>query len=192
MKPDHPVHFPAAKKNDENYKKTKLLFKLIPVTIHGPKGAVETFAMLDDGANFSLITPYIAKKVGLEGQEQMIKAKGAWTSSASQCTVQNIKCDISNANGKHFTLRARIMEGFDLSSQRLSKTDVERYPPIRNLESVLSFYNTKAQILIGHDHYHLMVTKKFIIGGKYGPYATKTPLGWCVHGIISSKQRKHK
>lgn len=177
--------FPVTKK-----KKKKVLFKILPVTVRGPKGSVNTFAMLDDGAASSLISPVIAKQIGLKGQKQLIRAKGAWTSSASQREVQNIECVISNADGEAFPLRAKIMDGFELSSQRLSKADVERYSHLRSHVNVLSFYDTKAEVLIGQDHYHLMLTEQFIKSGWDEPYATKTPLGWCVHGTIITPTSK--
>lgn len=173
-------------------KYSKIILKILPVTIRGPKGCVNTYAMLDDGAESCLISPGIAAKTGLKGEKKMVRAKAAWKSSASEREVQTIECTI-NADGKTFPLRARILEGFELPLQKLSKADVQRFPHLCRRMDVLPFYDSKAEVLIGQDHYHLMVTQKFIRGRWGEPYATKTPLGWCVHGTLNRTiKRKYK
>lgn len=59
---------------------SKVVLKIVPVTVHGPKDSVNTHALLDDGATVTLIAADLADKVGLHGKTVTMRASGAWDS----------------------------------------------------------------------------------------------------------------
>ncbi|KOB71508.1 reverse transcriptase [Operophtera brumata] len=135
----------------------KLLLKVVPIMIHGPKRSVKTHALLDDGAAFSLMSADVAKEAGLEGTTQTINAKSAWSSSKITCDVEIVNCDISNTENERFNMRTRVMKELELCTQELSYADIKGHSHLRHHEHVVSYCGgVKPKVLIGHDHYHLI------------------------------------
>jgi hypothetical protein len=53
-----------------------VLLQVIPVTVHGPNGYMNTHAMLDSGSTCSLVLSSVAEKLDLEGSEERIILNG--------------------------------------------------------------------------------------------------------------------
>ena len=161
--------------------KTKVLLKIVPVTIHGPRSSVTTHALLDDGATVTLIAADLADEVGLHGERVTMRASGAWDSELL-CETEIIKCELSNSDGNKFELRARKLKELNLPLQ-LFTSNVNYCENISSYNnSIICDSNVKPKILIGQDNYDLIapiVCKRYKPGG---PYITQTLLGWCVHG----------
>ncbi|KAF9793663.1 hypothetical protein SFRURICE_002322 [Spodoptera frugiperda] len=98
---------------------TKVVLKIVPVTVHGPKTSVNTHALLDDGATVTLISADLADKVGLHGKTVTMRASGAWDSELV-CQTELIKCAISNSNGDKYELCARKLKELNLPVQFVS------------------------------------------------------------------------
>ncbi|WP_337233142.1 hypothetical protein, partial [Vibrio cholerae] len=47
--------------------KKQAFLKIVPVRVSGPKGEVDTHALLDDGSTVTLIDADVAKKIGARG-----------------------------------------------------------------------------------------------------------------------------
>ncbi|KAL0819308.1 hypothetical protein ABMA28_007441 [Loxostege sticticalis] len=54
----------------------KTLLKIVPVTVSGPKGSFDTYALLDDGSTATLIDSNVASRIGLSGPEESITVNG--------------------------------------------------------------------------------------------------------------------
>ncbi|KAF9805221.1 hypothetical protein SFRURICE_011866 [Spodoptera frugiperda] len=161
---------------------TKVVLKIVPVTVHGPKTSVNTHALLDDGATVTLISADLADKVGLHGKTVTMRASGAWDSELV-CQTELIKCAISNSNGDKYELRARKLKELNLPVQFVSSVECSEHVPNINY-SLYSNIKVKPKLLIGQDNYDLiapLVCKKYKTSG---PFITQTLLGWCVHGAL--------
>ena len=53
-----------------------VLLQVVPVTLYGPKGYFNTYAMLDTGSTCSLLATDVAKKLGLEGPVESVLLNG--------------------------------------------------------------------------------------------------------------------
>lgn len=48
------------------------LFKVLPVTLFGPRGKIEVYAMFDEGSSISLLNDSVATSLGLQGQTSLL------------------------------------------------------------------------------------------------------------------------
>ncbi|XP_062713272.1 uncharacterized protein LOC134290218 [Aedes albopictus] len=53
---------------------TSTLFKVLPVTLHGKSGIVNTFAFLDDGSSTTLLDKAIANELGVSGKSRLFES----------------------------------------------------------------------------------------------------------------------
>lgn len=169
-------------KKSETLSGSKVVLKIVPITVHGPNASVNTHALLDDGATVTLIAADLADKVGLHGKKVTMRASGAWNSELV-CQTELINCAISNSDGEKFELRARKFKELDLPLQFAYNVDLDKHVP--NINQYLYCENkVKPKILIGQDNYELiapLVCKRY---ASTGPFITRTLLGWCLHGSL--------
>lgn len=163
------------------------MLKIVPVVLRGPKGAVTTSALLDDGATVSLIARDIADAIGLKGQKKQLCMRGAWDNNEIVCTSETVSCSISNSNcEKLYDFHAYKINELNLPEQKILKVDTAKYKHLHEISEFISYSNCKPKILIGQDNYDLIKPLQLLTGNKNEPFGTLTPLGWCVHGLMST------
>ncbi|KAG6456300.1 hypothetical protein O3G_MSEX009634 [Manduca sexta] len=163
----------------------KVLLKTVPVCVHGLNGVVNMVALLDDGSTVSIISDRLLKTLGVRGYKQTMRVRGAWNGSELECNSEIVNLNVSNKDGMLFTLQARSVGGLNLPTQFVSLNELMYSEPIKNIRHLLCDGQCKPEILIGQDNYHLLVPLEITYNKPAGPYVTRTPLGWCVHGRIS-------
>ncbi|XP_026328635.1 phospholipase A-2-activating protein [Hyposmocoma kahamanoa] len=57
-------------------KEKEVLLKVVPVTVTGPLGSVETHALMDEGATITLIDEELAQRIGAEGPSTPLRLHG--------------------------------------------------------------------------------------------------------------------
>ncbi|KOB78972.1 Uncharacterized protein OBRU01_01431 [Operophtera brumata] len=106
--------------------KSCVFLKVVPVNIHGPKGVFRTHALMDDGATVSLIAADIANRVGLHGQKQTLRVRGAWDSEL-KCDSEQINCKITSINNDSFDISMRKISELNLPLQKISNINLKDY-----------------------------------------------------------------
>ncbi|XP_058817784.1 uncharacterized protein LOC131681093 [Topomyia yanbarensis] len=162
----------------------KTLFRVVPVTLQGKNGSVNTFAFLDDGSSLTLVEQSIVDQLGESGPSGELFL--TWTGDVSRCEVnsQTVSFNISGAStGTTFQIpRARTVSKLKLPVQTLDiKALTQQYPYLKGLP-VADYTNASPGILIGLDQLHLSLPLKSREGKLGEPVATKTRLGWCIFG----------
>lgn len=164
--------------------KYTVLLKVVPINIHGPNGVINTTALLDDGSTVSLVSASLAASVGLRGRSEQLRVRGAWDSNALVCNTQLIDLNLSNNEGAMFTITVRSMNELNLPKQNLTQVNCEKYKHLNDIKNNLCHRQLKPQILIGQDNNHLLLPLEIVTGKPGEPCATRTPLGWCLHGKV--------
>lgn len=162
-----------------------VLLKYVRVRIHGPNGDVVTDALLDDGSTITMIDEKVASQVGLTGHTESLQVRGAWDNSVLICKAELLEFEISNENTDRYRIVARTVKGINLPSQY---TEPERYEHLSGIKDNLCSDSMKPSMIIGQDNYHLLAPLEIIEGD---PNATRTVLGWSVHGKIINRRRPH-
>ncbi|CAG9137857.1 unnamed protein product [Plutella xylostella] len=171
----------------------KVLLKVVPVRIHGPNGAYDTSALLDDGSTISLVSEELAARAGLRGRPDTVHVRGAWTHNEMVFKSNIVQVSLSGVNNVMHSITARTCKQLNLPLQTLSIVEFEKYDNLKFLknESLLCYYtDCKPELLIGQDNCHLLQSIESRIGKNMEPSATLTPLGWCVHGVVPVQQQR--
>lgn len=164
------------------------LFRIIPVTVYGKERAVQTFAFLDDGSSITLIDNSLANQLGTEGNSDTLCL--AWTGNVKRVEKsKRINLQISGIDVSHrYNIsNVRTVRNLGLPTQSLSYSElVQDFSHLAGLP-ITDYIDATPRILIGVDNAHLAVRLK-TREGKFGdPIATKTRLGWSVHGFTQGK-----
>lgn len=93
--------------------------------------------------------------------------------------------NISNVNNEMFSVKARSVTDLDLPEQNVSQINFKKYSHLRAIKNKLSQnVDLKPEMLIGQDNVHLIIPLEVRSGKLYEPLATRTPLGWSMHGVV--------
>ncbi|XP_073960001.1 uncharacterized protein [Choristoneura fumiferana] len=130
------------------------LLKVVAVTVSGPSGSVDTYALLDDGATATFIDTEIAAKLGVTGPQKTI----IWTA-------------------------ARAIAGLGAAGQCVRQQSVAKYPYLSDIADEFCYGDVKPTIIIGIDNWYLTVAKAIRNGSKTQPVAIRTALGWVLFGF---------
>ncbi|XP_063547081.1 uncharacterized protein LOC134754673 [Cydia strobilella] len=163
----------------------RVLLKTVPVRIRAKNGnVIESSAMLDDCSSVTVISAKLAQRAGLTGRRESMQVCGPWEQSDVTCDSTVVKLELYDKDNKVHSIRARSVNELCLPEQDLSLVDCSKYQYLNAMQSEFKKVFTKPEILIGQDYYHLIVPLKILSGKLYEPYATLSPLGWCIHGKI--------
>jgi len=164
-------------------KNTKALLSVLPVTIEGPNGKVKTHALLDWGSTITLIDESLANELQLEGLMETFSLK----TLAAQAEVEKskrVKFKISGVNSSNTYLieRARTVSELRLPLHTVDVDELKRkWDHLKNLD-LPTMDSARPLLLIGQDNGHLLAAKEASRMGSNGPIATRTVLGWVLHG----------
>ncbi|XP_062712313.1 uncharacterized protein LOC134289800 [Aedes albopictus] len=170
---------------------SKVLFRIIPVTLHGPAGAIDTFAFLDEGSSLTLIESELANQLGVHGHSRSLCLRWTGNTSRVEHKSQAVTAVISGSSMKQrYTLRdAQTVESLNLPTQSfLFDEALRQFGHLKGLP-IQSYHNAKPKILIGVDNLRLAVPLRIKEGPGSDLIATKTRLGWCVYGRQQGKTR---
>ncbi|XP_062702166.1 uncharacterized protein LOC134285450 [Aedes albopictus] len=166
-----------------------LLFRILPVTLHGPSKKIKTYAFLDDGSHLTLIEDQLAKDLGVEGRT--IPLCLTWTGDVSRLepNSKQIQLGVSGADGRSQQKLSdvRTVKKLALPGQTLRMEDLgSTFNHLKGLP-ISGYEDAVPRLLIGVNNLHLTVPLKVKEGRVSEPVAVKTRLGWCVYGGSSNR-----
>ncbi|XP_075163137.1 uncharacterized protein LOC142235765 [Haematobia irritans] len=169
--------------NTHDVTKHPLLFKVIPICIHGNNNkVVHTFAFLDDGSSTSLIEEDILNQLDLKGETEQLCLK--WTANVkrTESKSQRLKIRVSGQNKKPFSLDVRSVKQLLLPKQTMDYASLcQKFSYLKGLP-IESYCAATPKILIGLNNANMTICNKVREGGVGKPIAIKTALGWTVFG----------
>ncbi|XP_063367679.1 uncharacterized protein LOC134656091 [Cydia amplana] len=163
----------------------KVLLKVVPIKIRGPNGVFMTSAFLDDGSSISLISKSLAERAGLRGRTETMRVSGAWKDSDLECTYTVVSIDVSSLNGSEtFNVNLRAVDNLEIPEQDFRSIDCNKFAHLQKLKDKWSpnVISCNPEVLIGQDNYDLIMPLEICKGKPLEPFATRTVLGWSVHG----------
>lgn len=194
----HPTEAtPAASKDDEakdavatvtaaSTSNVDVKLKICPVIVSGKCGSQHTYALFDEGSTITLVDDELARKIGADGPVTHLDVKGINSehrhtkSRRVSLTIRSPRDDCAH------DITARTMTSLDIAPQSIS-SEVLRLQHLSDLRAEDVVYaNAKPRILIGTDNWPLIVTRELRCGGPREPAASRTELGWVIHGSAPS------
>ncbi|XP_061398464.1 uncharacterized protein LOC133334184 [Musca vetustissima] len=167
--------------------KKKLLFRVLPVTLHGDNCSLEIYALFDDGSSITMLDRDIADKIGVRGKNTSLNVQWFGGRSAREpVTSFNIKVSGAGKSGCHLLKNVYAVSNLNLPMQSLSEDEILsafkncKKPPVK------PYCNVVPKLLIGLDHASLGLPSSCRINNTAGPFAFNTELGWVVFGPCRS------
>ncbi|XP_024117364.1 uncharacterized protein LOC112138933 [Oryzias melastigma] len=162
-----------------------VLLKMVKVFLYNSKHRMETYAILDDGSERTIILDSAAQELHLHGQNEDLALR---TIRQDIKTVKGKSVSFSISSTAHPQKKFHIHKAFTAAELGLSKQShpVEslqrRYRHLKGLP--LHFFNqAQPLLLIGSDYPHLLTPVEPVhLGPPGGPAALKTRLGWTLQG----------
>ncbi|XP_062703000.1 uncharacterized protein LOC134285705 [Aedes albopictus] len=164
---------------------SQVLFRYLPIVLHGKYRSIKTFAFLDDGSELTLLDKELADELQLEGEPMPLCLH--WTGGATRREEgsMTVKLEVSaqhNESKRYPMTDVRTVAELLLPSQTLNLPELcERFPHLKGLP-ITSYQEVRPRILIGMKDQHLSLIQKSREGALHQPVAVKTRLGWAVCG----------
>ncbi|XP_055615480.1 uncharacterized protein LOC129761755 isoform X3 [Toxorhynchites rutilus septentrionalis] len=159
-----------------------ILFRYLPVTIHGNGKHIRTYAFLDDGSNSTLLESNIASALGFKGPTDGFSLSWTGNISREEKESQRISVIISGDDKKLELHNVRTVQQLQLPAQTMRyEALVHTYHNLKGLP-VRSYTDAIPGIIIGIEHIRLLTALETREGRDNEPVATKTCLGWCILG----------
>lgn len=170
----------------------RVLLKVVPLFLHNKDRTIATFAILDDGAERTMLLPAAAQQLHLEGKEETLALRTI-RPDVTFLAGSVVTFDVSsraNPGVRYRIHNAFSADGLDLVEQSYPvKALQRRYAHLRDIP-LQSFKNAQPLLLIGSDNSPLITAVKTVhVGTQDGPVAICTKLGWALQGPEGLKNR---
>ncbi|KAL0860706.1 hypothetical protein ABMA27_010047 [Loxostege sticticalis] len=165
-------------------KDAAVLLKVLPVTLTGPKRQIQAHALLDEGATISLIEEELAQQLGVRGPSRPLQINGV-TACQRYTRSEAVNLSIRGRSQREcHEIKLRTIPQLVLHTQALP-AGILNYEHLRDLDpGNVCYESTRPRLLIGADNWHLIVSRELRTGKKTEPVASRTELGWTVHGTV--------
>ncbi|XP_055618958.1 uncharacterized protein LOC129764157 [Toxorhynchites rutilus septentrionalis] len=166
------------------YLGSSVLFRIVPVTLYGNGGAVNTYAFLDEGSSLTLVENEITEQLGVSGivQPLCLRWTGNTTRLEENSKVVNIHVGGIGSQKRFKMSNVRTVANLNLPSQTFQLEEAAKQFEYLKQLPLQSYKNAVPKLLIGLDNLQLATPLKSREGDGNGPIAVKTRLGWCVYG----------
>ncbi|TWW54954.1 hypothetical protein D4764_09G0000030 [Takifugu flavidus] len=176
---------------DRPNRSPKVMLKVVKVLLHAGDRVLETYAVLDDGSERSIILPQAVQRLNLTAQPETL-------------TVRTVHQEVVQLQGASVTLyvssllkpeeRYHIHHAFTSENLGLSEHSYpvrslqQKYKHLRNLP-LPPVEHAQPLLLIGSDLPHLLTPIEPVrTGPPGGPIAVHTQLGWSLQGPTNIDQ----
>ena len=184
-KPAPAIHQPVTYYLDPARRGSSVLLKLVKVCLFNGNRKMETYAILDDGSERTMLLHSAAQELGLQGRKEDLALR---TIRQDGKSVPGRSVSFSVASASHPQKRFRIEQAFTSAKLSLSthsyplKALQKAYHHLRGLP-LQSFSQAQPLLLIGSDYPHLITpVERVHLGPPGGPAALNTRLGWTLQG----------
>lgn len=173
-----------------NNSKSKLLFRILPVTLYGEGKSIDTYALLDEGSSVTLIDNTLVQALGLRGYQRELHVQWFGGRAAQEPSlIVNLSISGTGMRKKHHLRNVHSVSNLSLPVQNLSKADLKHSRHMQQLP-LEPYKGAVPKLLIGLDHCHLGLPSEVMKISCNGPYAVNTELGWTVFGPTANAPHK--
>ena len=173
--------------NQVCFQPRKVLLQILPVQIHGQKGVVNTYAVLDPGSDSTLIRKDLADQLQLGGETHQLSLNTVGNDAKTQ-NLCRVSFSLSSKGHPEPVLvhGAWVIDKLNIPSVKVSKEGaIERWRHLSDVD-LPELEGCDVMLLIGSDMAHLLIQLEVRQGRLDEPIAIRTPLGWTLFGNLSS------
>lgn len=163
----------------------RVYLKIVPVLLQNGRRSLKTYAILDDGAERTILLPAAAQHLELQGREESLALRTIRHDIAhlTGSSVDFQVSPITRPDERHTIKGAFTATRLSLAEQSYPVEALQkRYRHLRGIP-LIPFKRVNPLILIGSDYTSLITaTEPVRLGPAGGPAAVHTPLGWALQG----------
>ena len=164
------------------------LLQIVPVRVHGSESYVDTFAILDSGAQVSLCTEQLAKKLNLKGETRPLSLNNVETSGQRRMALKtSLKLTpLSRDSGPGAVTASEVwtVPHLNVPSPQISSTSRAQWQHLTGLDISLARPD-QVEVLLGANVLEAILQREVRIGQPGQPIAIKSYFGWALCGKIS-------
>lgn len=164
----------------------KVLLKVVKVKLSNKGKTFDTYAILDDGSERTMLLPGAAEHLGLEGEPEKLKPRTV-RQQTETLEGRNVNLEISSASSpeKKFSIDSVFTSDMFVEQSYPVDRLKQHYPHLQGLP-LTPFSKVQPHVLIGSDNPFLITSiEKVRYGLKGAPAAVRTRLGWTLQGPTS-------
>ena len=169
--------------NTSQVQSVPVLLQVIPITVHGPSGYLNTHAMLDNGSTCSLVLAAVADKLGLEGlQERVILNAIQGKSELNSKRVSMHVSPVNLVSPLYEVSRALVVDSLNVPHKKVNLVDLKsKWSHLKDL-NIPEASGCEVSMLIGSDCLDIIIPIETRVGPKGTPIGICTKLGWTITG----------
>ncbi|KAL0171399.1 hypothetical protein M9458_031710, partial [Cirrhinus mrigala] len=164
----------------------RVLLKVIRVLLRYGGKTLNTYAVMDDGSERTILLPDAAQELGIQGQAESIALRTI-RQEVQTVSGASVSFHISPADQpkKMFKIGAAFTaKRLGLANHSYPLSILKKYPHLKDLP-LQAFERVCPLLLIGADNTHLITPIEPVrLGPPGGPAAIKTKLGWTLQGPV--------
>ncbi len=165
----------------------KVLLKVVEVLLHHEGRSIQTYAILDDGSERTMLLSQASDYLGLKGEAEslIVRTVHQDTIALEGSSVTFEISSTTNPERKYIISNAFCAARLGLAEQSYpAETLKKRFRHLQDLP-LPAFFNVQPLILIGADYPHLInPIDQVYFGPPKSPAAIQTKLGWVLQGPI--------
>ncbi len=163
----------------------KVLLKVVEVTLQNGNRSLDTYALLNDGSERTILLHSAAQTLQLRGKSESLKPRTVRqdVQTLNGATVSFTLIPKAHPNKSYIISQAFTADQLSLSEHSHPVKSLQRrYPHLRQLP-LIQLNKVKPLLLLGADQTHLITpTQPVKLGPPGAPIAIKTQLGWTLQG----------
>lgn len=163
----------------------RVLLKVVRVILHHDGQSLDTYAVLDDGSERTILLSSAAQKLGLTGKAEDLALRTIRHDlTALKGTAVSFRISTPSQQHKRYHIqKAFTAEPLSLAEYSYPVTTLQqKYSHLKGLP-LQPIHKACPLLLIGADHPHLITPIEPVrLGPPGGPAAVKTRLGWTLQG----------
>ncbi|XP_043215496.1 uncharacterized protein LOC122378464 [Amphibalanus amphitrite] len=170
-------------------RQTKTLLQTVPVRVMGSEGRfVDTFALLDSGAQVSLCSEDILKTLKLEGEAQSLCLDNIEGTGRTR-TALKVALELHPLSRDATTTSITVDEVWtvptlSVPSPKISRTERAEWKHIEGLD-IRDVRPEQVKVLLGANVSEAIVQREARVGKRGQPVAVRTDFGWSLSGTVA-------
>ncbi|XP_053667845.1 uncharacterized protein LOC128718201 [Anopheles marshallii] len=169
------------------------LLRYVPVKLHGERGPIYTYALLDEGSTVTLMEQGLARQMGVHGVPDPMCLQYSAGQRRDERESERVTVKVSGiqASASVYPMaNVRTVGKLSLPSQSVNTDELkQKFEHLKAIPAP-SYKDVSPRMLIGIDHYRLTRPLKTIEGKSGQPTATKTRLGWLIFGMCTDRDNE--
>ncbi|KAJ6648802.1 Histone H2A.1 [Pseudolycoriella hygida] len=168
-----------------------ILFRIVPVTLYNNNKAIKTLAYIDEGSSGTLLEEELASELNIIGNPERLCL--LWTNNVHRIEENSSRMNLVISGQDDFNVRykmkgVRSVKFLGLPAQTINQSElVKRFCYLEGIP-LINYENEKPRILIGLPHANLCTQLITIEGNEHQPIASKSRIGWSLHGPTREQQ----